>query len=177
MKNAIELQPAAIYVRRSCAKSNDASCEDQIASCKRAMIKTGYFLANAEYVYEDDISSGLQFYTRNRMSEILDQLRGSVPLNPRPYEAIFIDDVSRVARNIAFTALFVQALRFHDIKLYDAKCHEYTSDMGYNYLLSQGVHAEMERNNISYRTSRGIRAAALRMHKGAKIYGYTNKTN
>jgi DNA invertase Pin-like site-specific DNA recombinase len=172
MGKSNELKPAAIYVRRSCARSNDASCGDQIASCTRAMAKSGYFLAKEENVYEDDISSGLQFFTRNRMSVILNILRETVPLNPRPYDAIFIDDVSRVARNIAFTALFVQALRFHDIKLFDARGEEYTSSMGYSYLLFQGLTAEMERNFLSYRTSRGIRAAAKRMSKSAKVYGY-----
>ncbi len=177
MKNKKMLMPAAIYVRRSCAKSNDSSCEDQKNHCLKKMGELGFYLAHEQDLYEDDVVSGILFFTRKRMAQILDILKTPRPLDPRPYEAIFVDDISRIARNIAFCALFGQALRFHKIKLFDALGHEYTSLEGYCMLLIMALGAEITRTFLSSQTSRGIHAAAQRMALSKKAYGFKPANN
>jgi DNA invertase Pin-like site-specific DNA recombinase len=172
MEKNEKLVPAAIYVRRSCAKSNESSCEDQKNHCMKKMVELGYYLAHEEDLYEDDVESGILFYTRKRMAQILTLLKTPKPLNPRPYEAIFVDDISRVARNIAFCALFGQALRFHRIKLFDAQGNEYTTLQGYCMLLIMALGAEITRTFLSSQTSRGIHAAAKRMVLSRRAYGF-----
>jgi DNA invertase Pin-like site-specific DNA recombinase len=167
-----KLRPAAIYVRRSCAKSSDLSCEDQRINCSKKMKEFGYYLAHEQDLYEDDVQSGITFFTRKRMSQLLELLKSPHPLNPRPYEAIFVDDISRIARNIAFCALFAQALRFHKIKLFDSYGREYTSTEGYCMLLIMGLGAEITRDFLSAQTSRGIHAAAKRMVLSRHVYGF-----
>ena len=136
------------------------------------MQELGYYLAHEENLYEDDVQSGMIFYDRKKMGEILRMLKASKPLNPKPFEAIFVDDISRVARNIAFCALFGQVLRFHRIKLFDAHGHEYTSLEGYCMLLIMGLGAEITRTFLSSQTARGIDAAAKRMSLSRKVYGF-----
>jgi DNA invertase Pin-like site-specific DNA recombinase len=172
MSNQQKLLPAAIYVRRSCAKSNESSCGDQKRNCLKKMDELGYYLAHEEDIFEDDVQSGAIFFTRERMAQIIKLLKEPRPLNPRPFEAIFVDDVSRIARNIAFCALFGQALRFHGIKLFDALGHEYTCMEGYCMLLIMGLGAEITRTFLSSQTSRGIHAAAKRMNLSRSVYGF-----
>jgi DNA invertase Pin-like site-specific DNA recombinase len=136
------------------------------------MAELGYYLADQRDIYEDDVESGIHFFTRPRMADILSLLKEPKPLDPQPYKAIFVDDISRVARNIAFCALFGQALRFHKIKLFDALGHEYTSQEGYCMLLIMALGADINRNFLSWQTSRGIRAAARRMILSRHVYGF-----
>ncbi len=136
------------------------------------MNEMGFYLAHEQALYEDDIESGAIFFTRPKMAEIIELLSYSRPLSPRPYDAIFIDDISRIARNLAFSLLFVQGLRFHGIQLFDARGQEYTSEHGYYYMLLLGLGAEIERDSISKRTSRGMHAAAKRMSLSARVFGF-----
>ncbi len=141
------------------------------------MDKLGYYLAHEDFYFEDDIQSGFLFWTRPEMGRILSWLETDRPLDPKPFEAIFIDDVTRLARNLAFAILFVQGLRFHEIKLYDSKGNEYTSIQGYCLLIIMGIAAEIARTFISTQTSRGVRSAFVKkMHFPGKLYGYKKQT-
>lgn len=164
--------PAAVYVRRSCVRSNEKSCNDQTEMCLKKMSELGYFLAQKEFIYEDDVESGLLFYKRPALRKILDFLTAKIPMSEKPYEAIFIDDITRLARNLAFAIIFVQSLRFHKIKLFDSFGHEYTSVEGYALLLAVGMAAELNRNFLSSQTRRGILSARKRMNLPGKVFGY-----
>jgi DNA invertase Pin-like site-specific DNA recombinase len=106
------------------------------------------------------------------MGQLLEALATPKPLDPLPFSAIFIDDISRIARNLAFTILFVQLLRFHGISLYDSKGVDYTTIQGYCLAILLGIVAEIGRVFLCQQTSRGVRAAIRRNRKPGTLFGF-----
>lgn len=129
--------------------------------------------AGKQYYYEDDISGATELSERMGFSRLLHDLAAS---DVRPFDVVAVYKIDRIARSLKVLISSLDIFKKYGIELISASESIDTSTaFGRAILNIIGVIAELERDNISMRTSDG---KAMAVDDGVVMgafaeYGYT----
>ena len=101
---------AAIYARVSTDKQSQLSTADQIRKCREWATVHG-FAVNDEHIYVDEAVSGVGF---DRAA--LGRMMAAATSAERPFDAILVDDTSRLSRNMKDSLGIRERLDFAGIR-------------------------------------------------------------
>ena len=102
----------AAYVRYSSDLQRETSLEDQLRNCREYAIERDWELL-PEHVYQDRELSGSGIRGREgylRLMEVIEQ-------HPLPFDALLLDDTSRLGRNIPDVIRAAQIIVFNGVRL------------------------------------------------------------
>jgi site-specific DNA recombinase len=156
----------ALYVRVSTEEQREGQTIDsQIAELKRFADAHGWVIVNS---YKDDGWSG-SVMARPELDRIRDDARGG------QFEAVLINDVDRLARDVAHLGIIKRDLERHGVRVLFRKLPSETSPISNLMVNILGSFAEFERELIIDRTRRGRRhkVEARKLYLGSNTaYGY-----
>ena len=155
---------AATYARYSTDRQSDKSLEDQARNCRERAAREGWTIAAT---YAD---RGISGATSNRPG-YQDMLAAALA---GEFEALIVDDMSRLARDEIETQLAVRRLRLRGIRVigandgFDSDAKGYRLQAGLRGLMHAGL-LEIIRDQ----THRGLTGRALKgLSAGGRVYGY-----
>lgn len=156
----------ALYVRVSTEEQREGQTMDsQIAELKRFADAHGWVIVNS---YKDDGWSG-SVMARPELDRIRDDARGG------QFEAVLVNDVDRLARDVAQLGIIKRDLERHGVRLIFRKLPSEASPISNLLVNILGSFAEFERELIIDRTRRGRRhkVEARKLYLGSNTaYGY-----
>src|ERR1017187_4761365 len=100
---------AAIYARYSSENQRPESIADQVASCRRFAAERGFEVPD-EHVYADEATSG-SLSDRSGLTA----LRAAAESGQ--FQVVFVDDLSRLARNTLLMLSVLEELRFNGVRV------------------------------------------------------------
>ena len=161
--------PAAIYARYSTDRQDARSIDDQVRRCRRFAEERDYRIA-AEY--SDAARSGATL-DRDGMRRLLAAARA----RPAPFEAVLVDDLSRLSRDLGgFWRTVFEDLAGAGVRVVDCTTGRASNERGAR--LTFGVTALMNDvflEVVRTETHRGLEGRALAgFHTGGRCYGYTS---
>jgi DNA invertase Pin-like site-specific DNA recombinase len=160
----------AIYARYSTDKQDARSTEDQIRVCRRVARQRGDEVVT---VFEDVAQSG-----RHGERPGLQELLRTAKQKPKPFDAVLVDDQSRLARDmgLAMNLIFTE-LPGLGIALVDGKTGLSSDDsssrmvFGMNAIVNDAF-LEM----VRHETRRGMEGRAIHgFATGGRVFGYNTK--
>jgi len=158
----------AIYARFSSDRQSAVSIDDQIRKCREHARREGWAVLD-EHLYVDEAISGA---TTTRMG--LQRLLSAAENPTRAFDAILIDDTSRLTRKLADALNLYERLTFSGVRLV-AVSQGVDSDSSQAEILF-GVHGLIDgvySRELGLKTHRGMQGCALRaMHTGGRVFGY-----
>jgi site-specific DNA recombinase len=158
----------AIYARFSSDRQSAVSIEDQIRKCREYAARQGWEVLE-EHIYADHAVTGT---TAERMG--LQKLLASAEQSGRPFDAILIDDTSRLTRKLADALNLYERLTFAGVRLV-AISQGVDSDSSQAEILF-GVHGLIDSvysRELGLKTHRGMQGCALKAHHtGGRVFGY-----
>jgi len=164
------VKPTAIYARYSSSLQRETSIEDQVALCRSAAARFGCVVAE-EHVYVDQEISGSES-RRDGYQRLLAAAR------QKAFEAILVEDQSRLWRDIEEAARALKRLRFLGISVFSVASGTNLADEKTGSLISI-VTAWKDAtylSDLADRTRRGLAGQARRgFVAGGRSYGYTSE--
>ena len=159
---------AAIYARYSTDRQDARSIDDQLRRCRRFAQDRGWKVA-AEF--SDAAQSGATL-AREAMQRLLAAARA----RPAPFEAVLVDDLSRLSRDLGgFWKTVFEDLAGARVHVVDCTTGRASNERGAR--LTFGVTALMNDaflEVVRTETHRGLEGRALAgFHTGGRCYGYT----
>jgi DNA invertase Pin-like site-specific DNA recombinase len=159
---------AAIYARYSTDRQDARSIEDQLRRCRRFAEERGYEVVSE---LSDAAQSGATL-DRDGMQQLLARARS----RPVPFEAVLVDDLSRLSRDLGNTWRIV----FEDLASARVRVVDCTTGMasdGAGARLTFGAMALVNDTFLQLvrtETHRGLEGRALAgFHTGGRCFGYT----
>lgn len=160
----------AVYARFSSLKQND-TIEDQIRKCRVAAERNGWVVFD-DYIRWDKALTGRTLAGRDGLAELLRVAKQ----NPRPFDAILIDDTSRLGRYLPDVLKESDTLLFHGVFIYFVSDSLNTSDE--NSRIAHMVKAygdERYSKDMAKKIHRGQEGKILKGYTaGSWCYGYKN---
>jgi len=167
-----------IYGRHSSDKQNPTSADDQIRRINYhierkslALIKypaASYdLIVNEEWVLKDEAETG-KVATRKGYNRLLQGIRS------KAFDAIIVDDLSRLTRDLGDQLELFDLLRFHKIELYSV-CDGASSESSNArvHFIVKGLVNELGNEGHALRTKRGQEVRVLQGYSTGDIcYGY-----
>ena len=159
----------AIYKRYSCDMQRPASLEDQERNCREVAEEKGWVVLD-EFVRGDAAKTGKVLRHRKGLEFLMAQAE----LNPKPFDILIIDEMSRLSRKLKDILGTAEVLRFCGVKLYIVS-HGLDSDqetfsMMVNLL---GSIAEEQSKDLRRRVLRGQEGRVRKGFKsGGRCFGY-----
>ncbi|HLJ59072.1 MAG TPA: recombinase family protein [bacterium] len=160
----------AIYARYSSALQRETSLEDQIALCRSASDRFGCVVAE-EHIYVDQESSGSEA-RRDGYQRLLAAARR------KAFEAILVEDQSRLWRDIEEAARALKRLRFLGVSVFSVASGTNLADEKTGSLISivTAWKDSVYLSDLAARTQRGLAGQARRgFVAGGRSYGYTSE--
>ena len=159
---------AAIYARYSSENQRPESITDQVESCRKLAATRGYEIAS-EHVFSDEASSG----ARSDRSG-LSALRAAAELGS--FQAVLVDDLSRLARNTLLMLSILEELRFHGIRVVSVADGLDTDDEESTIGIQvRGIFNELQLTDLKKKTLRGQMGQKQRgFVVGEATYGYSS---
>jgi site-specific DNA recombinase len=158
----------AVYSRFSSDRQSPISIDDQIRKCREYAGRQGWAVLE-EHVYADHAVSG----TSTERTE-LQRLLTAVEQKSRAFDAILIDDTSRLTRKLADALNLYERLTFAGIRLV-AVSQGVDSESSQAEILF-GVHGLIDgvySRELGLKTHRGMQGCALKaLHTGGRVFGY-----
>src|SRR5438132_7628465 len=148
----------AIYARYSSDNQRPESIDDQISACQELATARGYAL-RPTHIDEDEAKSGV-LGDRAGLEALLTAARA------QQFQAVLVDDLSRLSRNNHLLLTLYAELRFHDVRLISRA----------DSLDSDDHHAKLEfqmRGIVNELYLDDLREKTLRGQKGQKARGFT----
>jgi site-specific DNA recombinase len=169
-------EKCALYVRVSTALGNQDYTR-QISDLTDIALKDGYLLENI-VVYSDMIS-GYKFEDREKLNQLLDEVR----LDPKLYERIYITEISRLGRGPKNTRQIIEELIDLKIPIFIQSLNQLTLESNgqrnsYISVILQVLleMADMEANTFKIRSKSGrIQKVKEGKAGGGKYYPYGYK--
>ena len=157
---------AAIYARYSSENQRPESIEDQITSCRKLAAERGYVI-DGEHIYADRASSGAR---EDRPG--LNALRLAAPHNV--FDAVLVDDLSRLARNTLLLLSTLEELRFNGVRVISVADGLDSDDREATIGIQvRGVFNELQLQDLRKKTLRGqIGQKARGFTVGEATFGY-----
>jgi site-specific DNA recombinase len=160
----------ATYARYSTDRQSPLSIEDQLRRCREHADRQGWTLLR-EHAYADEALSG-----SGADRPALNRLLEAAERKPRPFDAVLVDDTSRLSRNQGDIARIFERLNFLGVRI---------------VAVSQGIDSQQEQADVlvtvhglvdalyvkelAKKTHRGMEGRVLKgLHAGGRCYGYRN---
>lgn len=161
----------AIYSRFSSDRQSAVSIDDQIRKCREYASRQGWVVLE-EHVYADHAISGTSAERTG-----LQRLLAAAEQKLRVFDAILIDDTSRLTRKLADALNFYERLTFAGVRLV-AVSQGVDSDSSQAEILF-GVHGLIDSvysRELGLKTHRGMQGCALKaLHTGGRVFGYRSQ--
>jgi site-specific DNA recombinase len=158
----------AIYARFSSDRQSAVSIEDQVRKCREHAERHGWTILE-EHIYADHAVSGTSA-ERNGLQRLLSAAEHPV----RAFDAILIDDTSRLTRKLADALNLYERLTFSGVRLV-AVSQGVDSESSQAEILF-GVHGLIDgvySRELGLKTHRGMQGCALKaLHTGGRVFGY-----
>ena len=156
----------AIYARYSSDNQRPESIEDQIRACQELAASRGYVL-DPTHIYKDEAKSGA-LKDRPALDALLANARA------RQFEAVLVDDLSRLSRDNHFLLTLYAEFRFNDVRII-SRADSLDSDDQHSKLGFQmrGIVNELYLDDLREKTLRGQKGQKARgFMVGEGTYGY-----
>ncbi len=151
----------AVYGRYSSKMQRVASLDDQYRVCRDAA-KGRDFPVIDEYVVGDQAVPGKNFVSREQLQGLLTAAKRT----PRPFDYLFVDEVSRLGRVQEKVLQMVRRFRQLGVKIYFVSQRLDSSDPHFSFALSfLAAQDEASNERLAHRVKRG--------HEGARLKGYS----
>jgi site-specific DNA recombinase len=148
----------AIYARYSSDNQRPESIEDQIHACQELAATLGYIL-DPTHIYKDEAKSGA-LKDRPALDALLANARA------RQFEAVLVDDLSRLSRDNHFLLTLYAEFRFNGVRIISRAdsldSNDLHSKLGFQM---RGIVNELYLDDLREKTLRG--------QKGQKARGFT----
>jgi len=159
----------AAYARYSSDNQREASIIDQLRKCREYAEARGWIILT-EHVYVDEAVSGAGI-DRPGLNRLLNV---AFQYGAHAFDAILVDDTSRLSRSLADTVRITERLKFEGIRLVAVSqgidSHDEQSDV------MMTVHSLVDSlyiKELAKKTHRGLEGLALQgLHTGGKCFGY-----
>ena len=157
---------AAIYARYSSQNQRQESIEDQISACRRDAVERGFVVLD-DHVYADYAQSGA-FLERPALRALLDAAR------QRLFDVVFVDDLSRLARDNTYMLSMLADLRYEAVRLISVADHLDTADEESTFCIQlRGAVNELMLSDLRKKTHRGQLGQKERgFFVGESTYGF-----
>jgi site-specific DNA recombinase len=161
----------AIYARFSTNLQRSASIDDQIRQCREYADRNGYLVVDG-YVRSDEAISGATLQGRKGLESLVDAAKKT----PRPFDAILLDDTSRLARSTADASKTVEILKFNSVAVISISQGIDSRESGARQLLTLNAMMDEEFNvGVADKVHRGQEGRVLQgLVSGGRCYGYRN---
>jgi site-specific DNA recombinase len=161
----------AAYARYSTDRQNPLSTQDQIEKCRQFAVERGWKLAD-DQVYTDEEISGA---TLDRTG--LRSLLSAAESRPRPFDALLIEDSSRLSRKQADVLNLCDRLNFAGVKIHFISQGIDSGDEKFQLLLlARGMIDQLFLADTAKRVRRGLEGLLRRgLHTGGRCYGYRSR--
>src|ERR1700723_1029732 len=158
----------AIYSRFSSDRQSPASITDQNRKCEQFAAARGWTVL-AEHVYSDAAVRGT---TSDRAG--LTGLLAAAESRPRPFDAILVDDSSRLSRKLSDALLFSERLKFAGVRLvFVSQGFDSDSEQSDILMAVHGITDSQYIKELSKKTFRGLEGKVLaQLHHGGRCCGY-----
>ena len=158
----------AVYSRFSSDRQSPVSIEDQIRKCREYASRQGWAVLEG-HIYADHSVTGT---IAERAG--LQRLVAAAEQKARAFDAILIDDTSRLTRKLADALNLYERLTFAGVRLV-AVSQGVDSDSSQAEILF-GVHGLIDSvysRELGLKTHRGMQGCALKAHHtGGRVFGY-----
>jgi site-specific DNA recombinase len=158
----------AIYSRFSSNRQSPASITDQNRKCEQFAAARGWTVL-AEHVYSDAATSGT-ISDRAGLAKLL----AAAETKPRPFDAILVDDSSRLSRKLSDALLFSERLKFAGVRLvFVSQGFDSDSEQSDILMAVHGITDSQYIKELSKKTFRGLEGKVLaQLHHGGRCFGY-----
>ena len=159
----------AIYARYSSDLQRETSIDDQVAVASRYADEQGWTVLD-ECVYTDAGISGSSLGGRPGVLALLD----AAAQQPRPFDALLVDDSSRVARDLRDALHVMRTLTFHGVRtIYISQQIDSNNEQAETLLTVHGLVDGLYLQEMTKKIRRGLAGQHDRgFHTGGKTYGY-----
>jgi site-specific DNA recombinase len=163
-----DLVRAAVYARYSSDRQSPSSIEDQNRKCFQFAKARGWTVLE-NHVYADAATSGT---ISNRTG--LQQMLSAAESKPRPFDAILVDDSSRLSRKLSDTLSFSDRLKFVGVRVvFVSQGFDSDSPQSEMTVAMHGIMDSQYLKGLSDKTFRGLEGRVLQnLHHGGRIFGY-----
>lgn len=161
----------AAYARYSTDRQNPLSTEDQLEKCRQYAAERGWTFLE-RHVYTDEEISGA---TLDRPG--LRLLLEATESKPRPFDALLLEDASRLSRKQADVLNLCERLSFAGVKIYFISQGIDSGDEKFQLLLlARGMIDQLFLADTAKRVRRGLEGLIRRgLHTGGRCYGYRSR--
>jgi site-specific DNA recombinase len=158
----------AIYARFSTDRQSQFSISDQVRKCEEFASAQGHIIA-AGQIYSDEAMSGVG----TDRPGLACLLKAAFSPNP-PFDAILIDDTSRLSRSTQDVLSIYNRLNFRGIQLIAvSQGIDSRNDQGELLLTMHGMVDSLFVRELAKKTHRGLEGNFLRgCHTGGRCFGY-----
>lgn len=160
---------AAIYARYSSDNQRPESIDDQVRACRTLAASRGFVIADS-HIFTDEAKSGA-LRERPGLRALSDAAKD------REFEAVLVDDLSRLSRDNHFLLTLYAELRFHGVRIV-SRADSLDSDDRHSKLGFQmrGIVNELYLDDLREKTLRGqLGQKARGFTVGEATYGYRSQ--
>jgi site-specific DNA recombinase len=160
----------AIYARFSSEKQSPLSIDDQIRKCREYAAPRGWLILDG-HIYSDEAISGA---TDDRTG--LRRMLAAAGEREKPFDAILVDDTSRISRTLKDSFTIHDELRFAGIRLvFVSQGIDTDSEQAEVLLATHGIVDSLYLKELGKKVHRGVEGKALSgLHTGGRCFGYRN---
>ncbi|MGO9256330.1 MAG: recombinase family protein [Bryobacteraceae bacterium] len=160
----------AAYARYSSDRQSPASIQDQLRKCREKAEEEGWQFLD-QHVYADEALSGAG---ADRPAFV--RLLEAAARKPRPFDALLLDDTSRISRNQGEQARTFEILSFLGVRYVAVSQGIDSENQQADVLMTvHGLVDSLYIKELAKKTHRGLEGRALLgLHTGGRCYGYDN---
>jgi site-specific DNA recombinase len=160
----------AIYARFSSEKQSPLSIDDQTRKCREYASLHGWAVLD-RHIYADEAISGA---TDDRLG--LRKMLAAAVSSAHPFDAVLIDDTSRLSRTLRDSFAIHDDLRFANVRLvFVSQGIDTDSEQAEVLLATHGIVDSLYLKELGKKVHRGVQGKALNgLHTGGRCFGYRN---
>lgn len=159
----------AVYARYSSEKQNPLSTAQQVRKC-REYAERNRLTVPDELVFADEAISGA---TDNRAG--LQRLLALAQQKPHLFDAVLVDDTSRLSRNMGDSQKILERFKFWRVRVvFVAQGIDTNTDQARSLAAMHGIVDSLYLDDLKKRTIRGLEQCVLDgRHTGGRVFGYS----
>ena len=160
----------AIYARFSSEKQNALSIDQQIRKCREYAERHDLRVLD-EHIYADEALSD----ARDDRPALL-RLLYVASEKPRQFDAVLVDDTSRLSRDLEHSLRIMKQLKFADIRVvFVSQGFDSNAPQTQTLVTVHGLVDSLYLEELAKKTYRGVEQRALEgLHTGGRCFGYRN---
>ena len=158
----------AAYARYSTDRQNPLSIKDQLRKCYEFAAYKGWEFLES-YVFIDEATSGATD-ARKGLRQMLD----AACSREHPFDAVLVDDTSRLSRSISDSLRISEQLSFAEVRLvFVSQGIDTDSEQAEILMATHGIVDSLYIKELAKKTHRGMEGAAIRgFHTGGRCFGF-----